>query len=230
MIENDCHARGYTYVGGVPIEFLEPLAEPPWTAFVCGLGHEIASQTMVLEHPRGDIFSANFSARLLTESWLSTGPINSFTYSITGVRLTPSAPMEQIADYVSGLKLRNGLRVVMRGDCVYAMVKPSGITVLALSDRRRMQLMQAMRCVVEGRFSDATHLLSELSCHSSTTTWFGLPLGILAGMTYVGFMIKHGSLPMLISLAVLLAILGGVALRTASNRSALEAYLARRRG
>ena len=180
MIERECPAQGYIYVGTVPLDFLGPLAEPPWMAFVGGLEHERAMKTMVLECPGGDIFSANFSARLVSESALASGPCPGLAYSITGLRLAPGAPLSRIADYVAGLMLDNGLSVVMSGDCIYAMVKPGGTNALELHYRKRMQLMRAMLCIVEGKFDDATCLFAELSCQSTPTTWFGLPLGIAA--------------------------------------------------
>jgi hypothetical protein len=230
MIEQECQAQGFTYVDSVRLDFLEPLAEPPWTAFACGLAHGIASRTMVLEHRGGDIFSANFNARLLSESRFATGAVSHFSYSITGIRLAPGAPLARIAAYIADLALENGLRVVMRGDCVYAMVKPGGITVLELRDRQRMQLMRAMLCIAEDRFADATHLFESLACNSTGKSWIGLPLGGAALVLGLGFSIETRN-PMLLIVGAVVGVIVGLAYwRTRGDRSELDAYLARRHG
>ncbi len=202
-----CRRYGYTYAGLVPIDFLEPLVEPPWTAFIEGLDHNMAMQTMVLERPGGDIFAANFSACIIKTTMMSDRKTPGFPYTIIGLRLTHNLHTSHIAAYIDGLHLDNGLRVVMRGNCVYAMFKSGTAMRINMPKLQRIQLMQAMRCVLEGRYADATALFEAQLCRSQEMTYLLTPMGISAVVLYLGFMVKTQSLVML-GIALVVLVLG----------------------
>jgi len=226
-IEDACRRHGYIVVNNVGLDFLGPLSGPPWFAFTRGLYSNTVHQTMVAERADGDIFSGNFSAGLLKEFAWSSGP-NVSSYSIVGLRLAGPVPRDRIAAWVNALALRNGLRVVLRGHCVYAMFEPGGVTRIVMPWQQRIQLMQAMDCLVAHRFAEATRLCKAQAGVSPWTLWCWLPLLTAAIVGYLVLLVRY---PIPVVMIVGLFFFGAMAwayIRVGSDSDDLKHYLRRR--
>jgi hypothetical protein len=172
-LEFQCRQYGFDYADEADLAQLGSLASPPWECFCGGLDNHVVRKVVVANRHNGGIFSGRFNAILFSK--VGTERRLRFSYTIVGLRISAPDTFQAIQSYVAGLTLKSGLRVVMYGDCVYALFSPERNGRLKMTHREQIDAVRAMTRLLEGDMAGATQLFDGISNFSPLYLFFHLP-------------------------------------------------------
>ncbi len=176
-----CPQFGFTYLAEVPISRLGPLTDPPWTAFLDGDTRDISEQTITVARDNGSIFSGQFRGILSSyRSGYRNHEVRE-NYSVTALKLLDMRAQRHLVDFVLALNLKNGLRIVVRGNDIYAMFGPSWRRPMVMTYRERMTCMSAMLRMLDDDLQGAEELFGKIAGFSVGSVAFvtGITAGVL---------------------------------------------------
>lgn len=147
---------------------------PPWETFPHWAPAHFADEVLVWQEETDEVFSFNVHAYLHGYGEHDRGPAS--LVSIIGMKVHDESARERMAQFAMGRKARNGVVVVVRGTCVYAMIRPSARRSQEMSFRERMACMRGMRKMRDGQFTEADALFETMWGDSLPPAIVMLPL------------------------------------------------------
>ncbi len=154
-----------TYKKKVAIRELDGWTAPPWSAFPYGLEEPFAHEVVDFTPAHGHLFAADFHA-----AGKDRDDDPSECFSIVCARLDSQAAIALVTPLVAAMAPSNGLRVVMRKDCVYALFGPSYRRDCKMSAEEKIIVMQGMSyLMMHGDTATARRYFERIPGHAGAT-------------------------------------------------------------
>jgi hypothetical protein len=217
---------GYKFQDRLTLLDFADCEHPPWETFPEWDPSNNADEVLILRHAKGDIFSFNMYAHLNGYKGLThreLGPPS--LVSIIGMRVNSGEPVEDMAVFAGGRKARNEVRLAARGNCLYAMIKPTGRRSLEMGFRERIVCMRAMTRLLDGQLDEADALFEKVSGDSFTRALIALPLIYLFCyyLTKLFYTVTEGRMALLI-VALIVGLISLYTVSRSTSKVALKHY------